>query len=645
MAQFLRLIRKPFVAALFGGLLVFLCTLTLRATGNLEHLELSAYDWFIRMEPKLPTANPRITLIEISESDIRAYGRWPLTDETLARALKILLKDNPRVIGLDIYRDIPVGPGRRELNNIFSEHPNIIGVMTFDKNGVPPLGIISNTAQVGFSDILVDPGGIVRRGILFLDDGKNVFYSFALRLALLYLQPEGITPRADPKYPQYVRLKDTTIRPFETNDGGYTHADARGYQFLLDFEDAGSPFRSYSFMSLMSGDILSEAIKDKIVIIGVSALSVKDFFYTPLSLDYVEDQQTSGIVLHGYITSQLLRYALDGTKPITSPADEQKAVWILFWSLAGGLIGFRTRSAFRFSVLSAGGLVILFLSAYLAFLARWWIPLVPPALSFFVSAATVTAYITNQEKKERALLMQIFSRHVSKEIAETIWQQREQFLNNGRPRSQKLTVTALFSDLRGFTSVAEKMDPQDLMDWLNTYMESMARLIMTHDGVIDNYTGDGIKADFGVPLPRKDEDEIRKDAVNAVKCALAMEREMEHLNALWSSKGLPAVGMRIGIFTGPAVAGLLGSSQRMKYTTVGDSINVASRLEGFEKEVGKETRCRILIGESTRRYLGNHFKTERIGEVSLKGKDEKITIHRVLGEELPDDHLTSEVSL
>jgi len=286
--------------------------------------------------------------------------------------------------------------------------------------------------------------------------------------------------------------------------------------------------------------------------------------------------------------------------------------------------------------------VLLFFTAFFIFLARWWIPLVPPTLSFSISAVVITSYISNQEKKQRALLMHLFSRHVSKEIAETIWQEREQFSNNGRPRSQKMIVTVFFSDLKGFTTMSEKMDPQDLIDWLNAYMEPMTHLIMEHGGVIDDYAGDGIKANFGVPLPRKSEDEVRMDAMRAVACALAMEKEMHRLNTLWNEKGLPSMGTRVGIYTGPVVAGLLGSARRLKYTTVGDTVNIAARLEAYDKEIGKDSICRILIGESTLGYLDSQFKTERIGEVGLKGKDERITVHMVLGEETSGTQETSE---
>jgi adenylate cyclase len=619
-------------------MLVFLSIIALRSSGSLESLELAAYDWNIRLRPEASDPDPRIVLIRVNENDIREMGRWPITDATLAQALRILTDYRPRAIGVDILRDIPVPPGHKELEAILTSNRHIITVMKIGEgvsDGIPPPPALKHTDQVGFNDILVDPGGVVRRGLLFLDDGETSAYSFALRLALLYLQAERITPQPDQLNPQYIRLGQTTMRPFETNDGGYVGADARGYQFLLDFKGVQKSFPSFSLTTLLSREIDLDAIKDKIVLIGVTAEGVKDFFYTPYSRGLLAEQQISGVELHAHIVSQLLRSALQGSSPIAVASGWLEGAWILFWSVIGGAMGLWVRSPWRFSLLATCGLLILGLAVYFAFLSGWWIPLVPPAMAWLISAALVTAYMSNQEKRQRSLLMQLFARHVSPEVAETIWAQREQFTDGGRPRSQKLMVTVLFSDLKGFTPLSEKMDPQALMDWLNMYMETMAQLVMDHGGVVDDYFGDAIKADFGVPLPRKTETEIGQGAVNAVNCALAMAREMDRLNKLWQEQQFPIMGMRIGIFTGPVVAGSLGSSQRLKYTTVGDTVNIAARLESFDKEVFNphfvNSSCRILIGETTLRYLGDQFQTERLGEATLAGKDEKISVYRVVG--------------
>ncbi len=633
MTPLLEILRARSFAALLGSVLVFLIIIALRLVGSFESLELDAYDWLIRLQPELCKPDHRITVIGISERDIRSLGRWPLTDTTLAQALTYLLKYKPRAIGVDIFRDISVPPGRKELDSILMQNSNIIVAMKFGDGGVPPPDVLKSTDQVGFNDVLVDPGGIVRRGLLFLDDGKMIFYSFALRLALIYLKEKGITPKSDAINPQHICLGQVTIPPFESDDGGYVHADARGYQFLLDYKMASTALRSYSLEDLTSGKIDPEAIADKIVIIGVKAHSVKDLFYTPRSRGLQAEQQIPGILLHAQMTNQLLRFALDGTRPIMAIRGTLEAFWILLWALMGGGMGLWLRSAGRLSIICSAGLLIIFSTAYFAYLSRFWIPFVPPAISWLMAAAATTAYMSQQEKKERALLMQLFSKHVSKDIAERIWQQRDQFLKDGRPRPQKLVVTSFFSDLRGFTTVSERMEPQDLIDWVNTYLESMAQLIMEYGGVIDDYQGDGIKANFGVPVPRANEDEIRKDAVHAVNCALAMEKEIDHLNSLWSQKNLPSVAVRIGIYTGPAVAGLVGSSERLKYTTQGDTINIAARLESYEKDFAAHAPCRILIGESTLRYLDSEFKTEWVGEVSLRGKYKKVSVYRVMGKE------------
>jgi adenylate cyclase len=461
-------------------------------------------------------------------------------------------------------------------------------------------------------------------------------YSLPLRLALLYLQAEGIMPQPDPSNPQYLRLGATTIRPFEMNDGGYVDMDARGYQFLLDFKGGREGFPAFSLTALLSEEIQPQAIQDKIVLVGVTAESVKDFFYTPYSRGLQTDQQMSGIELHGHIVSQLLRFAIEGHSPVMTANEWQEAAWVLLWSLLGGAIGLWVRSPWRFALLAAGGLLLLGFVDYLAFMRDWWIPLVPPAMTWLISASLVTAYMSNQEKRQRALLMQLFAKYVpNKEVAEIIWQQRDQLLEGGRIRSQSLTATVLFTDLRRYTGVAEKLDPQAVMDWLNAYMDTMAQHVTNHGGVIDKYIGDSIMAIFGVPLPRTTDAEISQDTVNAINCSLAMERSLIQLNSAWQEQQLPTVAMRIGIFTGPLVAGSLGSAQRLEYTVIGDTVNTAARLESVDKDLfapdALDSPCRIIIGEPTLQRLAAQFKTQSLGEVNLRGKDQKITIYWVTG--------------
>jgi adenylate cyclase len=165
-------------------------------------------------------------------------------------------------------------------------------------------------------------------------------------------------------------------------------------------------------------------------------------------------------------------------------------------------------------------------------------------------------------------------------------------------------------------------------------MEAMADAVMAHQGVVEKYIGDSVMAVFGVPIPRATPGQIAQDARNSVRCALAMGKEMERLNALWQQRGLPACSTRIGIHTGVLIAGSLGSAERQEYTVIGDAVNTASRLESFDKDSTdanlKDRNCRILISEATRLYLGDEFDLLPVGAMSLKGKSEKVMIHRVL---------------
>jgi len=630
--------RSHFTVSILAGLFVALAVLGIRSTSILEPLELTVYDWLVQSRGGSEGADPRIALITVTEQDILSQGRWPITDTILAEALKRLVQLQPRAIGVDIYRDIPVEPGHAELNRVFTESPQIITVTKLGGGtvaSIPPPPALAGTEQVAFNDILIDSDGIVRRGLLFQEVGEQTEYAFALRLALLFLAEEGIGPQPSPEDPQELRLGDTTLHRLGSYDGGYVGADAGGYQILVDFHHGQRQPRSFSLTTLLGGQVDPDAIRNKIVLLGVTAESVPDLFHTPFSSGNDTGRMIPGVAVHAHIISELLGAGLEGRRPIASYSESLEWLWTILWGAFGAILGVWTRSPWRLALGAAGGLCIIGVTVVVAFVQGWWIPLVPPSMAWFLSVSVVTASVLGLERKERALLMHLFSKHVSGEVAEAVWRQRDQFLQNGRPRPQQLVATVFFSDFKGYTAASEKMTPEALMDWVNAYLDVMAGLVIKHGGVIDDYAGDAIKANFGVPLPRNSEEEIAQDAVKAVTCALAMEQEMHRLNIRHEQEGLATIGMRIGIHTGPVVAGSVGTSERLKYTTVGDAVNTAARLESLDRDIVQEMPgrrlCRILIDESTKRYLGDRFVLDRIGEVSVKGKEQPLVVYRVIG--------------
>jgi adenylate cyclase len=187
--------------------------------------------------------------------------------------------------------------------------------------------------------------------------------------------------------------------------------------------------------------------------------------------------------------------------------------------------------------------------------------------------------------------------------------------------------------MRDYTSQSEKMTPEDLMRWTNQFLECMAGQIALAGGIVDDYFGDGIKADFGVPIPRETPEEIARDARSAVGCALAMGEALQDLNRHYRSANLPEAAIRVGIDTGPVVAGSIGSANRLKYSVVGSVVITAQRLESTDAVPHDFTRnpCRILASEATYRRIAELVESEPVGELELKGLHERTAAHRILG--------------
>ncbi len=643
----IKLFKQPVTISIALSLLVFIALILLRNTGSLQALELLAYDTTLAATLKQQKATPPVTLIGITEADIQQHGQWPLNDSQLAQLLEKIITAQPAAIGLDIYRDMAIPPGTDELNRTLTRHENIFAVKKFSDDqtiGIKPPAILRNTERFGFNDIIEDPGGIVRRGLLFLDDDSGVWYAFPLRLALHYLQTYNIKPQPDESHPEFIKLGNTTLPPLEANAGSYVNIDTQGYQYLLDFRDTADTLPRFSMTELLANKVPQQFLKNRIILVGVTAESVKDFFTVPATKRFQIREKIDGITLHALTISQLLRMALNNQPPLTTLSNYQELLWILLWSTAGGLLGLWARSAHHLLAITLAGWFALAALSYSSLAASLWIPFVPAALGWAGAIALTTAYMVHHEKDQRALLMQLFSRHVSPEIADTVWHQRDKFLKDGRLQPQQLTATVVFLDLKGFTSLSEHLQPQQLMDWLNTYMENMGKLIMAHGGVIDDYFGDGIKANFGVPIPRTDQQAIQQDAVNAVRCSLAMGHAMVQTNQTWQQQGYPAMGLRIGINTGTLVAGSLGSKQRLKYTTVGDAVNTAARLETYDKAhfsvTSSEHPYRILVSGSTQQLVESQFSMQKIGNVNLRGKSAPIAVFQV-----HDIQATHEVTL
>ena len=603
--------------------------LGLRYLGKLQPLELFAYDQLVRLRPPEQEPDSRLLLVTITEADIQRQAQWPFSDRAVAKVLKQLQALEPVVIGLDVYRDIPVAPVHTELVTLFKQ-PNVITIQSIDIPTGTPAPPASPPEQVGFNDVLIDPDDVIRRNLLFSRSEDSILYSFSLRLALAYLKAQHISPEASQQNPDYLQLNQSVFVPLQENSGGYETIDAKGYQILLNYRWPENMVREVSFSQVLEGKIEPSWVKNKIVIIGSTAPSLRDVFATPYSHVLPDNSEMPGVVVHTQMVSQLLDAATGERSLFWFWTESQEGLWIFGWVVIGGTVGWVFRHPVTVTLGVAIGLLLLWGSCFYIFTLAGWVPVASPALGFLITVGIVVTYQSYQDHRQQQIVMKLLGQNTSPQIADTLWQGRDYLLKSGKLPGVSLTATMFFADVKNFSTISEKMTPEALLEWLNELLEVLTREILEHRGIVNKFTGDGLIAAFGVPTPHKDQQKIAEDARAAVTCAMVISDRLDELNQNWLKRGLPNIQMRIGIFTGAIVAGSLGGKDRLEYGIIGDSVNIASRLESCEKH-RQPSDCRILIGYETLVHLQEQFEVESWGLLALKGKQQMVDVYRIVG--------------
>ncbi|MEO1209699.1 MAG: adenylate/guanylate cyclase domain-containing protein [Cyanobacteria bacterium J06638_20] len=611
------------------SLVVASLVIGVKQLGGWQPLELRIYDWMVRQRPgALP--DPRLLIVGITEADIQALGRITPSDADLAQAIAVLESKNPRLIGLDMHRDVPQEPGREALLQVLKS-PRLITITNLGETELdripPPPGVPPE--RVGFNDIPVDQDGIVRRNLLFASTETETYYSFTLRLALAYLAADDISPQPSPDAEDVMQLGDAVFHPLASRSGGYERLDDRGYQILLDYRAPRRVAHTVSLSDVLNDQVPDSLIRDRIILIGTTAPSSKDLFFTPYSPAETDVARRPGVEIHAQMLSQFLSAAM-GERPLfTFWSESQEWLWILAWAVTGGSLAWLVRNPVFLGITGAGLLGMLVGFSLTMLNTAHWVIVGSPAIATFLSMGTVVTYRAQQAQQQQKMVMQLLGQNTSPEIADALWQSRDHLLESGKLPGQRLVATMLFTDIKGFSRISEKMPPEELLMWLNEYLAAMTEEIQQHQGIINKFTGDGLLAVFGVPMPRLEEREVDQDAHHAVSCALAMRRRLQELNKGWKEIGLHDVQMRVGIFTGPVVVGSLGGRDRMEYGVIGDSVNIASRLESCIKERQVDS-CRILIAQETLEHIQEDFEVESWGFMELRGKNQPIHVYRVI---------------
>lgn len=526
-------------------------------------------------------------------------------------------------------------------------------VESFEKTWISIPEVAATTKHTGYFNAALDPDGTVRRSRLLARRGHTYVPSLVLKTFLLD-QNLDARFRFDSETEERSRTNRKVLRSldFVQKDGAplfNAPIDGEG-RILINYSGPQQMFEYLSASSLLSNDKMvlvsrrhkdeasgqsgtttykidrNEFLKDKLLIVGVTSIGVYDLRQTPFEENY------PGVETHANMLSNLLTENARAKNEVVSshqpgflrvhPA-EAKWMWVVV--LFGGLL----LSAGLTYLGSVAGLLatlavlgsIYFVDRYILFASGFVANSSLPFITGFSLFVGITSYKYFTEERNKRALKGTFAKYVSPAVVEEILKDPSNIELGGK----KMELTVMFSDVRGFTTISEKLDPRALSDLLNSYLTPMTDLVFETKGTLDKYMGDAIMAFWGAPIPFDDH------AERAAICALRMLKKLKELQADYFAKGLPTIDIGIGLNTGDMSVGNMGSNTVRSYTVMGDSVNLGSRLEGINKEYG----TRIIVSEFTQARLVSKFVTREVDWVRVKGKAQPVRIFELIGTKEP----------
>jgi adenylate cyclase len=373
------------------GVGIALAVIGLQETGIFQGLELAVLDREFRLRP-LENKTIPIVIVTISEADLVGLNQFPISDQTLSRVIERLKKENPTVIGLNLYRDLPVEPGYDDLLQTFRSTPNLIGVKKYVKDsagrGVRPPPILRDRDQVAFNDLVGDIDGKIRRHLLSVQENGKTELSLGTQLALTYLKTSGITPQRNAK--GEIQLGRATYSALSRNAGGYAQMNLAGFQLLSNYLTVPGGISKISIQDVLNGRIPAGLLRDRIVVIGSTSESSRgDRFLVP----YTTDVNTVwfGAEIHANLAAQLISGALDGRTMLQCLPEALEWAWILLWAGVGTLLGWSIQSL-RSLIWIPLAIGILWMTAHGLFFGGWWMLVVSPFMAFLAAGLTSRGY-------------------------------------------------------------------------------------------------------------------------------------------------------------------------------------------------------------------------------------------------------------
>jgi len=608
--------------------------------------ELKTFDWRLKLRGFL-TPHPAIVIVAIDEKSVTLLGRWPWRRSIHARLIRWLKKAGARVVALDIFftepsdekDDMALAEAMREAGNVF------VALFSAEKGRVeakealvenfsicpsppgryweralfkPPIPEICRAVKgAGFVDTVADFDMIYRRTYLVARSKADGMLYPSLPLAVASYLLGTSLKRVEILPNGGVKVGEVEIPPV-----GWKPGKAERGMFFINHPGPVWIYPHYSYVDVLRGKIPPENFRGKIVLVGATAPGLYDIRPSPFAYQeapverrgLIPPEVAGGTVCGIHVNAAAIDTILQGR--FIKDRSGWSLPFVLLLPMAVSFLVHRLRpwlSVLSFFAL-AGGYTLASVFSLKSF--STYILLFPVLFAAGLSLAFSAVYRASVEEREKGFIRSQFRLYVPPVVVDEILRDPAKLALGGIRKE----VTVMFSDIRGFTTMSEQMEPEEVVGMLNEYFTAMTEVIFEYGGTLDKFIGDAIMAIFGAPADQPDH------AERAVLCAIEMQRTLRRLSEFWERRGRPSFRMGIGIHTGEAVVGNVGSRMRLQYTAIGDNVNLAQRVEELTKEFGTD----ILITEATYRRVEDLVEARDLGEVRVRGRREPVRVFEVL---------------
>lgn len=585
---------------LIVGVIAVILVLLAQLFGVFESLDLSASDAAFRLRGVI-APSPNIVIVAIDDETFTQTGlHWPWSRDYFAKLIDSLAQGKPKVVVVDVefYEKFQgdedfAAALKRAGNVILANDISAVNDPGFhlEQLNQPITLLAQNAAGIGLSNFVRDADGFSRSILAYqMHDGEPYFHWVVLA-AVRFV---GAAP---PMKPNRTSLQ-IADRQIPLND----------QSLLINFRGPARTFSNIPAYQVVNGDVKPDFFTNKIVLVGATSESLHDTYSTPFR---ASSQPMPGVE----VGANAIDTILSGN--FISRLGTSSALGL---ALILGVIGLGLGMV-RPALLALIALIVV----AIAYLIGWGfefivnsivLPVVAPELGLLLAFSAPAIQRAATEEAEKRRVRGIFQRFISPQMAREVIEQGIE-----ASRGKRIELTILFSDIRGFTTLSEKMTPDQVVSILNEYLEAMTEIIFRHNGTVDKFEGDAIIAFWGAPT------RDARHAQNALAAALEMRQELSHLRAKWGSVDPKSFEIGIGLNTGDVFVGLIGSAKRVNYTVIGDNVNLAARLQDLTKEFSWP----VLVSEATYGKVKNEYDLEFAESRLVKGKTVPVRIYRVLG--------------